>query len=177
MQTNSQSTTLNLFLINQLEKEQQMQRMTQISALKNPYFKQVIDNTLPQVSSNKKWANTSIQHNLQAFLRHNDLPDSQNVLNDHSVFENAPVIWEGWLRPSKDLYCRVNPRRQKPYGNMVHHAKFEMIFSVCKFDKNNPICVDREGRILDGSYRMYAAGSLYEKGKMGRVYVRVYDFE
>lgn len=165
--SNSQSTTLNLWLINQLEQEESKKRATNKWALENMA---TVNGALPVVSGAGKWANTSINHNLKCFLKQNDLVDSRNPLNDHSAFEDFPILFEGWVDATERP--RISPRR-KLYDSQVLFAQFQCIFSVCSFDPNNPICIDRHGRLLDGFYRMYTMA--VHGGR--KVYIRQYDFE
>ncbi|PVY43254.1 hypothetical protein [Pontibacter virosus] len=124
-----------------------------------------------------KKPNASMRHNLQAFLRHNDLPNSLNTLNDHSVFKDAPVLMEGWIEPNIYFYRNLSPRRSAPLENQVHFAKFEAILSAVPYDEASPVCLDRHGRLMDGAYRMYVMAQLNERGRGKRIYVRMYDFE
>lgn len=190
MKLNSQSTALNLFLINQFEKEETYRRHDQQKVIKGsgPVYtsswiygmlqeKVTLTDDLPVVEEPTKWANTSINRNLKEFLKHNDLPDSLNPLNDHSLFADAPVLAEGWITPSKKFYQSINPRRQMPRENLSHFGKFECILDAVGYDENNPVCLDKHGRILDGAYRMKVMSDLYEKGSCKKIYVRQYDFE
>lgn len=196
MQLNSHSTALNLFLINQFEKEEALRRRYQVNTIvgkphsphdfdggsKGWYYKSlikgvIVNGDLPKVEAPPKWANTSINRNVKEFLKHNDLPDSGNVLNDHSLFENAPILFEGWIMPDKKYYKRLNPRREAPSDNMIHFSKFRCILDSVGYDKNSPVCMDRQGCILDGALRMYIMAGLYEAGVMSNIYIRQYDFE
>lgn len=175
---NSQSTALNLFLINQFEMDEIKQAREQAHVLRSTFYKPIVTDLLPQVTKNTKWANTSINRNLKEFLMHNDLPNSRNVLNDHSSFENAPVLEEGWIKPNKAYYNNLSPRREAPWENLTHFTKFKAILKAVGYDQNNPVCLDKHGRILDGAYRMYVMAELFEQGAYdARIYVRVYDFE
>jgi len=168
---NSKSKLLNIWLVTQLEKEDLKQLK---SFFKSP--SQVkISNSIPATKVSTKWANTSLDRNLREFIKHNDLPNSRNPLNDHSIFEETPVLYEGWFMPTKNF--KVNPRRSRYDDNLVHFGKFHRILDAVGFDKESPICLDRHGRILDGVYRMWIMADINEKQWGSKIYIRVYDFE
>lgn len=165
LQTNSQSTALNFWLINQLENEESKKKGS-FSSESLVRLKDVIP--APKRSTR---GNPSIMHNLRQFLIQNDIPESRNPFNDHSKFEHAPVLFEGWIEPGPGP--RVHPDRGL-YDNQVSFGCFSCIFSVAKFDKDSPICLDRRGRILDGYYRWF---TMYRDKPGYKVYVKIYDFE
>lgn len=163
----SQSTTLNLWLINQVEKQESLNN--RVNHWAKASHAQIAD-VVPAPSAGK-WANTSINHNIRQFLRHNDLPDSRNPFNDHSRFDSAAVVWEGWMEPTRQP--KINPGRGL-WDSLSHFSQFECIFNVCSYDKESPVCLDRHGRILDGYYRWY---TIAHRKPGYKVYVKIYDFE